>query len=98
MSLRTLYVRSGYWAQMAWPHGASVKVEIAPPTHPSSLLGFAFQDNNQLGAHVYASEVDEIRASSQGWTFFGFGASGTIAAGLASAIDGLLAPWTLWFT
>lgn len=95
MPFQRMYVQYGVWHGAAWPVQASMNVELAPPDDRRVAIRFHPMVAGAGAVSVLADDVYSCDADSEGWTFFGFGASGIAAAGIAGALDRLLAPWSL---
>ncbi|GIG21301.1 hypothetical protein Cch01nite_20250 [Cellulomonas chitinilytica] len=90
-------IRGGGWGPEMLRQ--TVYLRLAPHERPDAALALASPDGSEP-AYIAARLVDDANVSVDGRTFFGFGVGGMVAAGLASAVDRIFAPWDLqlWFT
>ncbi|GAA2135417.1 hypothetical protein GCM10009844_00660 [Nocardioides koreensis] len=76
------------------PRHGRFYIRLAPVEWPGTLVTFKSNDGSP-DSYITQSHVDSIRAVSNGATFFGFGVTGMVAAGIAANLDRMLAPWDL---
>jgi hypothetical protein len=93
-----MVVNFGVWNGLAWPANRYMYVRIAPPDLPQALLSFGDASGSGADLQLTAADITNVSASSASWGFMGFGLAGMIGAGVASAVDSLLAPWDLEFS
>lgn len=89
-----VFIRSGVWGGAPLPAHQTMYIRVAPVDMLEAIIAFA---DNQGGADSMftAADLYDVRVASDGRVFFGFGAGGMLAAGVAARLDHLLAPWEL---
>jgi hypothetical protein len=88
-----MFIRMAVVYGKQYPPHQRMFIQLAPPEKSDAVV--ALWTHAGVPQYCGIDEIDSVRASSGGYTFFGFGASGMFAAGVASALDNLLAPWDL---
>ncbi len=91
---REVFGRGGHWHGQYLPQHGRFYIRLAPLNRPEALITVAMNDGS-ADEYIPAHQVSDIRATSDGATFFGFGLGGMVAAGVAARLDHMLAPWEL---